>query len=86
MLLTAPLCNTPSKRYSKGDIEYLTGVNISVRELMGYTLHMKAWPCGHLTNPGGPILIYELLYCFFWSESFSYFNLQFAIIYLTKIL
>ena len=38
MVLTAPLCNTSCKE-SKGDIEYITCVHISARELMG--LHMN---------------------------------------------
>ena len=38
MVLTAPLCN------SKGDIEYLTGVHISVQELMGlYMNDLALW-------------------------------------------
>ena len=39
MVLTASLCKTPRKEKeiveSKGEIEYLTGVHISVREPMG---------------------------------------------------
>ena len=40
------------------DIEYLTGVHIGVRDSRG--LRTYKWPCGHLTSPGGLLILVEI--------------------------